>query len=118
MLIQDRVKIIIKANNLSPSEFADKIGIKRSNMSHVLNGRNKPGLEFLTKVISAFPNVNASWLITGEQRDGTFKEEAKLDKKEEVEERLASVTASSLSEIDRIVIFYADGTFKNYSPSA
>ena len=59
MLIQDRIKLILKANNLSASEFADKVGIKRSNLSHVLSGRNKPSLDFLSKIISTFPKVNA-----------------------------------------------------------
>ena len=72
MLINDRVRLIIKANSLTSSEFADKIGVKRSNLSHVLSGRNKPGLEFLAKVIESFPNVNASWLLTGAQAYGDF----------------------------------------------
>ena len=72
MLIQDRVKLIIKANNESSSSFADKIDIKRSNLSHVLSGRNKPSLDFLAKIIDNYPKVNASWLITGTTRDGDF----------------------------------------------
>ena len=58
----------MKSGNLSASEFADKIDVKRSNLSHVLSGRNKPSLDFLVKVIDAYPNVNAAWLITGEAR--------------------------------------------------
>ena len=119
MLIQDRVKLIIKANNLSSSEFADQIGIKRSNLSHVLNGRNKPGLDFLSKVISSFPNVNASWLITGEQRDGSFEEKPEPDiVHTQMEVRRSESKSDNDREIDRIVVFYKDGTFSNYKPSA
>lgn len=110
MLIHDRIKLIIKANNESPSSFADKIDVKRSNLSHVLSGRNKPSLDFLSKIISFYPNVNASWLITGVTRDGSF--EAPTEKKETVETR-----STSEKEIEQIIVMYTDGSFKNYNPS-
>ena len=114
MLIQDRVKLIIKANNLTSSEFADRIGIKRSNLSHVLNGRNKPGLDFLAKVINTFPNVNASWLITGTQRDGDIREEVG-------QASVSTPNRTSVSgrdqTIDKIVVLNSNGTFKEYSAS-
>jgi transcriptional regulator with XRE-family HTH domain len=115
MLIQDRIKLIVKANNLTSSEFADRIGIKRSNLSHVLNGRNKPGLDFLSKVITTFPNVNASWLLTGEQREGEFQEEAKADKAI----KSAPIKCGGVNEqlTDKIVVLRANGTFKEYIPS-
>ncbi|MDB0037860.1 helix-turn-helix domain-containing protein [bacterium] len=117
MLINDRVRLIIKANSLTSSEFADKIGVKRSNLSHVLNGRNKPGLEFLAKVIESFPSVNASWLLTGEQRTGSFQEEV-IDKKPIESSKTDAATTSANSEIDKIVVFYKDGTFTSHLPSA
>jgi transcriptional regulator with XRE-family HTH domain len=115
MLIQDRIKLIVKANNLTSSEFADRIGIKRSNLSHVLNGRNKPGLDFLSKVVTTFPNVNASWLLTGEQRDGDFKEEVMVD--DTVKTTPTKRGGDSVQLTDRIVVLRANGTFKEYLPS-
>lgn len=111
MLIQDRVKLIMKANSLTASQFADQIGIKRSNLSHVLSGRNKPSLDFLSKIISHFPNVNASWLITGETRNGEFQEEKRIEMQEE-----RNTQSVSQGEIEKIVHYYKDGTFKEYSP--
>ena len=117
MLINDRVRLIIKANSLSSSEFADRIGVKRSNLSHVLSGRNKPGTEFLAKIIDAFPNVNASWLLTGVQRTGDFQEES--DSKSVVEKTETAISStSSNKEIEKIVVFYTDGTFSSHLPSA
>lgn len=115
MLIQDRIKLILKANNLSASEFADKVGIKRSNLSHVLSGRNKPSLDFLSKIISTFPKVNASWLLTGETQDGGFtggdnKDEAKVEKVE-------AAVKSTRRVIEKIVTFYSDETYTIYRPS-
>lgn len=124
MLIQDRVRLIIKANNLTSSEFADRIGIKRSNLSHVLSGRNKPGIEFLSKIIEAYPNVNASWLITGNQQNGDFQgvveeEERPIYTKISKHSSESTADRSGLdSEVEKIVFFYADGSFKTYFPNA
>ncbi len=111
MLIQDRIQLIIKANNESPSSFADKVGIKRSNLSHVLSGRNNPSLDFLAKVINTYPNVNASWLLTGATREGGFKEEVST------ETNKITKTLSSENDIERIVVFFSDKTFKEYRSS-
>ena len=112
MLIQDRVKLIIKANNQTPATFADEIGIKRSNLSHVLSGRNKPSLNFLSKIISTFPNVNASWLVTGVAREGEFNEEESKGHKSSVGE------VYEFENAEKIVVFYSDGTFREYRPSS
>lgn|SRR3989338_8263719 len=95
----------MKANQLTASSFADEIGIKRSNLSHVLSGRNKPSLDFLAKIITHFPNVNASWLITGEVREGEFKAPNSASGVPQM---------TSEDEIDQIVVFFHDGTFKRY----
>ena len=54
----------MKLNNLSASAFADKIEVQRSSISHILSGRNKPSLEFIQKVLTAFPKVSSDWLLT------------------------------------------------------
>lgn len=50
---------------LSPSQFADKLGVQRSGVSHLLSGRNKPSFEFINKMLVTFPKINPDWLITG-----------------------------------------------------
>jgi transcriptional regulator with XRE-family HTH domain len=50
---------------LSPAQFADKIGVQRSSISHILSGRNKPSYDFLQKITNAFKNVDANWLLNG-----------------------------------------------------
>ena len=111
MLIQDRIKLIIKANNESPS-FADKIDIQRSNLSHVLSGRNKPSLDFLAKIITTYPSVNASWLVTGVTRKEDVVEERKVAPQPKSELDIDKAITST--DIERIVIFYKDGTFREY----
>ncbi|GAB5418826.1 MAG: helix-turn-helix transcriptional regulator [Crocinitomicaceae bacterium] len=113
MLIQDRIRTIMKSGNHSASEFADKIGVKRSNLSHVLSGRNKPSLDFLEKVINAYPKVNASWLITGEMRSETA-----APKATPVESKPQKTqNSSNEKEVEKILLFYKDGTFDTYTPN-
>lgn len=117
MLIQDRIQLIINANKLTASEFASKIDVKRSNLSHVLSGRNKPSLDFLSKIITTYPNVNASWLITGETREGEFSEDPKPSAVQSELKAKGTDTHTSESGVEKIVVFYLDGTFKEYAPN-
>lgn len=63
--INHRIKEIILKENLTASTFADKIGVLRSGLSHILAGRNKPGADFIEKLLLEMPYVNANWLFTG-----------------------------------------------------
>jgi transcriptional regulator with XRE-family HTH domain len=102
-------------HNLTPSAFADKLGVQRSNVSHVLSGRNKPSLDFLEKIILNFPRVNAHWLLTGQM---STNEEVKSEpKKQSVHfSENEDATGSANGSIVKIVEFYKDGTFKEYLP--
>ena len=60
-----RIKKIISDNNLSNSSFADKIGVTRSSISHVLSGRNNPSLDLIIKIVKSFDEINANFLLTG-----------------------------------------------------
>ncbi len=60
-----RVIEIIERKKLTPSRFADKIGVPRSTISHIISGRNKPSLELVTKIADAFPDISLDWLIKG-----------------------------------------------------
>lgn len=65
MDISERIAKIIASEGLTASAFADKIGVQRSNISHIMNGRSGPSLELLQKVLSAFPHYNTEWLLMG-----------------------------------------------------
>jgi transcriptional regulator with XRE-family HTH domain len=47
-------------------QFAEKIEISPSSLSHILNGRNKPSLEVVMKIHKACTYVNLLWLLYGE----------------------------------------------------
>ncbi|GAB1406047.1 MAG: helix-turn-helix transcriptional regulator [Lentimicrobiaceae bacterium] len=64
--MNDRIELLIKVKNLTPARFADELNLQRANVSHILNGRNKPSLDFVQRVIKRYPDVNIPWLLFGE----------------------------------------------------
>ena len=63
--MKDRIAHIIRAKNLTAAEFADRLGIQPSNVSHLLSGRNNPSLDFVRKLKETFPEYNLDWIIFG-----------------------------------------------------
>ena len=124
-----RVNKIMDYYQLSSSAFADKIKVPRSSISHLLSGRNKPSLDFVMKVVKEFETVELYWLLNGK---GGFPNSttpplvSDLSIKNTVQKKQAGsdlpITFSSNDKnIERIVIFYSDGTFREYlnnSPQA
>ncbi|WP_304197112.1 helix-turn-helix transcriptional regulator [Flavobacterium alvei] len=148
-----RIEIILDYYGLNASSFADKIGVQRSSLSHLLSGRNKPSLDFILKILDVFPEVDLYWMLNGkgsfpkselaiesnatsptpilntqttaseiEKQPDLFSEKLVLEKNEKVENQFPRISNSKIptiskteDEIDRIVIFYTNGTFKTYS---
>jgi len=65
MDIKDRIILIIEAEQLTSSKFADVVGIQRSSISHILSGRNNPSLEIIQKILTTFGTLNSEWLLFG-----------------------------------------------------
>lgn len=63
--MKERLVQLLDLEQLSPSKFADIIGVQRSSVSHVISGRNNPSYDFIQKTLKAFPGLNADWLILG-----------------------------------------------------
>lgn len=66
-LIKDRIAHIIRAKNLTATQFAEMMQIQPSNVSHLLSGRNKPSLDFLIKLKDVFPEYSFDWIILGKK---------------------------------------------------
>ena len=62
---RERIELLMKCYELSPSQFAEKTGIQRASVSHIVSGRNKPSLEVMLKIHDAFPELDLKWLMTG-----------------------------------------------------
>jgi len=55
----------IKAEN-NQSVFSDMIGLTKGQVSNILNKKHAPGFHTLSRIIRAFPDISARWLLTGE----------------------------------------------------
>ncbi|HDZ05890.1 hypothetical protein LCGC14_0122680 [marine sediment metagenome] len=107
-----RLKTILAHKELSSAAFADLIDVQRSSISHLLNGRNKPSLEFIMKIDEAFPEVDLQWLLYGE---GDFPKSQNKNQVLSSGNNNVVKNNSGQKIIERIVMFYTDGTFKTYS---
>lgn len=133
----ERLLSFIKYLGLNNTRFADEINVQRSGISHILSGRNKPGLDFITKILDTYPELNPDWIIMGRGemlKSSVTKETLSADsipsdketpglndqiaipfseKPPAVEEK---EIVKSAKNIEKIVIFYTDDTFRTYSP--
>lgn len=64
--MKERLIQLLDLEHLTPSKFADLIGVQRSSVSHILSGRNKPSFDFLQKTLKTFPGLKAEWLLMGD----------------------------------------------------
>lgn len=141
-----RLEIILEYYGVNASAFADKIGVQRSSLSHLLSGRNKPSLDFILKILDVYPEIDLYWILNGK---GSFPKsnskptesepitsinpisdafEPKRDLfTETIPEEIKSVPTANRGEnqnilfddnIEKIVFFYKDGTFKIFNPNA
>ncbi len=113
----NRLEQILQYYDLSASVFADRIGVQRSSISHLLTGRNKPSLEFVLKVVKAFPEVNLYWLLNGKGSFPSSKESSISSILSDSATKAPITRSESQKNIQRIVIFYDDGSFESYHHS-
>lgn len=143
--MKTRLQHFLQAENLTPSQFADRIGIQRSGVSHVLAGRNKPGFDFMESMLLSYPSLNAEWLMTGK---GKMYKELKQSLPQETEdiqdqdqeqqvtqkpvqsemlfqnaEQLMDSGAETYSKppeeerkVVKVLFFYSDNTFSEFTP--
>ena len=114
----NRLKKILEHHQLTASLFADKIGVQRSSISHILSGRNKPSLDFVMKVLHSYPEVDLYWLMNGKGNFPSASKKEALKFSDSNPEALTQIPnlGNSLKspEIEKIIIFYKDGSFKSY----
>ncbi|MGA9638181.1 helix-turn-helix domain-containing protein [Flavobacterium sp.] len=148
-----RLEIILDYYSLNASAFADKIGVQRSSLSHLLSGRNKPSLDFVLKILEEFPEIDLYWILNGKgqfpksdeeslgfenklndvsnnnptttfsntnepndlfsEPSVSMEEKTALAKETVQEHTIPNLLAS---DVEKIIFFYKDGTFKTYKP--
>jgi transcriptional regulator with XRE-family HTH domain len=138
-----RLESLLEYYNLNASSFADKIGVQRSSLSHLLSGRNKPSLDFILKILEVFPEVDLYWILngkgtfpktsnaiktTGSATTNQYSELSKVNLFSNVLENTIITPAEAINksvhpqesisdEVEKIVFFYKDGTFKEFKPN-
>tara|TARA_B100000287_G_C20278069_1_gene640847 strand:- start:221 stop:616 length:396 start_codon:yes stop_codon:yes gene_type:complete len=120
-----RLEIIMEKNQLSAAAFAERIGVQRSSVSHILSKRNKPSLDFILKINNSFNEVTLDWLLL-EESSKKIKPLADLDEigehtkndsnDESVVKPNNNENFDSSNEVTEVIKFYKDGSFKNFFP--
>jgi len=115
-----RLQKLMEQHQLSASAFAEKIGVQRSSISHLLSGRNKPSLDLLVKIEANFEEVSFEWLLKGNENlahisapPPTPQQIAPRNKIEDSTKNEASLDQNE--EIVSIVHYYADGSFERFT---
>ena len=139
--MKDRIAHIIRAKNLTAAEFALRLGIQPSNISHLLSGRNNPSLDFVKKLKETFPEYSLEWIIFGrgpitvsepfapvtpiepvstdtydEIPVEPMAEETLFDQPKAEEKRLDQLMPSPTGNLKQIILVYSDNSFEQLSP--
>ncbi|HQH41969.1 MAG TPA: helix-turn-helix transcriptional regulator [Bacteroidales bacterium] len=138
--MKDRLLALMKAESLTPSQFADELAIQRSAVSHLVSGRNLPSYDVLVKILNRFPEINPEWLLLGkgemykkpktgslfdqpEHPSETGSVRAEPDAMQELHssdpENYGSKTSSGAQKnpgIKEILLLFSDNTFQRFIP--
>ncbi len=63
--MNNRFSQFLAAENISQSQFAERLGVTRASVSHIVSGRNKPGNDFILSLMNAYPDLNIEWILAG-----------------------------------------------------
>jgi len=129
--MKDRIKQYMDYKSISAGELSSLIDVQRSNISHILNGRNKPGASFIEKLLINFPDLNARWLFTGEGDMIAGEETTAQDNDKDSQIDLFSSTAKTKQPdtsirttqdidndnklVERVILLFKDGTFTDFN---
>ena len=131
--INERLNWFLENQNLTASKLADKLGIQKSSISHIMSGRNKPSFDFLLRLKEAFPEINLDWFVTGkgeafennkqETSQATlFSQQEVLTETNNIEKTAGNtqtkhpVYKSKQDDVNSIVLIFEDDTYKILKP--
>jgi transcriptional regulator with XRE-family HTH domain len=132
--IASRIKELIKNHGISNGDFAKKVGLNPSIVSHILSGRNKVSLQVILQIKEAFPEVDLSYLLTGsatinspssptpinaisETELKTVAEPEKENSSKEIPILPSEAKKTNESKaIERVIILYTDKSMDSYTP--
>ena len=111
--ILNRIKKIIEENNLSNSEFAEKIGIPKSSVTHLLSERNNPSLDIIIKISEAFENISTDYLIFGQENQVKPTIQHSNTLFSELDESISQDSVKDLNnKVKSIILIYENNKFE------
>lgn len=114
MEINERIKSIMEHYSINATELANKLKVQRSGISHILSGRNKPGLDFLEKLLLHFTEISAEWLVTGQEE--MVKAIELQSPPHPKANALETKQRNNDTSILKVIILYHDGSFSEFNP--
>lgn len=137
--MKERIIEFLRAENKSSAQFAEEIGVQPSGISHVISGRNNPSLDFILKMLDRYKYLSTDWLLFGKGAmykdnsgmqslfEQSFREKepdagrnapanSARSESPETQGRDKEISVRSDRSVDRIVMFYNDGSFESYFP--
>ncbi|WP_340112424.1 helix-turn-helix domain-containing protein [Maribellus mangrovi] len=139
--MKDRIQEYMDYKSINAGELAHSLEVQRSNISHILNGRNKPSAAFIEKMLNVYPDLNARWLLTGQgsmlegsqsgnkelnvQIPSTTEKAPKQTKDipQEIKQSQTDLESSKKNvkdtkytdeDVNKVVLLFNDGTFTTY----
>ena len=123
-----RLEEIMENHQLNAAGFAERIGVQRSSVSHILSKRNKPSLEFILKIHNSFEEVKLDWLLLGTlnlSKSPNLNLENKDSIKKSSTENLEMLKPLVKQPLDaerevivQIIQLYEDGSFRYFFPKS
>ena len=125
-----RVEQLMESHQLNAAAFAEKIGVQRSSVSHILSRRNKPSLDFILKIQAQFEEADFDWLLLGARQKAsptldlfgadpdTMSDQAIQPEKENTTKSNVSESQTDHSDIIQIIQTYKDGSFRVFLPKS
>lgn len=122
--MKDRIKKYMDYKEISAGELANLLEVQRSNISHILNGRNMPGALFIEKLLLNFPDLNARWLLTGfgemlmdngvsaSKDDTALTDDAIEQDNMPVKSKNKNVLMNK--PVEKVLLLFSDGTFADF----
>ena len=105
--MKNRILKLMDFLDISQTQFAEQIGVKRPIISHIVADRNNVSLDVVMKILSVYNQISPDWLIFGVGpmlRQGA--------------EKGGNNTGAALNakKVHHITIYYDDNTYNNYYP--
>ena len=125
-----RLEQLMESHQLNAAAFAEKIGVQRSSVSHILSRRNKPSLDFILKIQAQFEEADFDWLLLGARQKAsptldlfgadpdTMSDQAIQPEKENTTKSNVSESQTDHSDIIQIIQTYKDGSFRVFLPKS